>query len=310
MKDQYSDVDVFNIMMDLFKSSSRKSDLTGYIRNNRMEQVRELLNRRRNEELAEIARYKERERRGEEEPVTEPVTPDESANEFVAHEDDVAPFSLLSLNYRQGEVEGGTIRSRARTRKQIGTIAKALGYKIRWVADKPYNAKIDTDEKVLYLNIRTDQPLAAVMGHEVTHDLRKSDSKAYEALKRYAKDLLGHHVVDALLQVGYLLFEPCKQPLGNLPQKDATLAAGVEKACLRTAEQLMRQQVEHTVGQLRRSENLVAREVGQTVENIRAIIILHSGIIECNAMADKYGQARRSSVPRPARRRGNTGVSG
>ena len=125
-----------------------------------------------------------------------------------------------------------------------------------------------------------------------------------------AKDLLGHHVVDALLQVGYLLFEPCKQPLGNLPQKDATLAAGVEKACLRTAEQLMRQQVEHTVGQLRRSENLVAREVGQTVENIRAIIILHSGIIECNAMADKYGQARRSSVPRPARRRGNTGVSG
>lgn len=191
MKDQYSDVDVFDIMMDLFKSSSRKSDLTNYIRNNRMEQVRDLLNRRRSEELAGIASEKERKRRGGEEPIAEPVTPDESQNEFAVREDDVAPFSLLSLNYRGVKVESGTVRSRARTRKQIGTIAKALGYKIRWVADKPYNAKIDTDEKVLYLNIRTDMPLEAVMGHEVTHDLRRSDPEAYETLKRYAKDLLG-----------------------------------------------------------------------------------------------------------------------
>lgn len=197
MKNQYSDVDVFNIMMDLFKSSSRKSDLTNYIRNNRMEQVRELLNRRRSDELADIARYKERMSRGEEEPAFELVTTDDSDNEFAVREDEVAPFSLLSLNYRDGEVESGTVRSRARTRKQIGTIAKALGYKIRWVADKPYNAKIDTDEKVLYLNIRTDQPLAAVMGHEVTHDLRKSDPKAYEALKRYAQDLLGQEQWDS-----------------------------------------------------------------------------------------------------------------
>ena len=197
IKDKYSDVDVFNIMMDLFGQSSRKSDLTGYIRNNRMEQVRELLNRRRNNELDEIARYKERENRGDEESIAPPVSDDEEQNEFAVREDDVAPFSLLSLNYRQGEVEGGTIRSRARTRKQIGTIAKALGYKIRWVADKSYNAKIDTDEKVLYLNIRTDQPLEAVMGHEVTHDLRKSDPQAYETLKRYAQDLLGQEQWDS-----------------------------------------------------------------------------------------------------------------
>lgn len=191
IKDKYSDVDVFNIMMDLFKSSSRKSDLTNYIRNNRMEQVRELLNRRRSEELADIARYKERERRGDEEPVAPPVSDDEEQNEFAVREDDVAPFSLLSLSYRDAEVEGGTVRSRARTRKQLGTIAKALGYKIRWVADKPYNAKIDTDEKVLSVNIRTDRPLESVIGHEITHDLRKSDPKAYEMLKRYAQDLLG-----------------------------------------------------------------------------------------------------------------------
>ena len=125
-----------------------------------------------------------------------------------------------------------------------------------------------------------------------------------------AEDLSGHNVVDTLLQVGYLFFNSCQHPLGDLAQEDATLRTGVEKPRFRAAEQFLRQQVEHTVGQLRRSENLVAREVGQTVENIRAIIILHSGIIECNAMADKYGQARRSSVPRPARRRGNTGASG
>lgn len=125
-----------------------------------------------------------------------------------------------------------------------------------------------------------------------------------------AEDLLGHNVVNALLQIGYLPFKPNEQPFGYFAQKDSTLAARVEKPRFRAAEQFLRQQVKHTVGQLRRSENLVAREVGQTVENIRAIIILHSGIIECNAMADKYGQARRSFVLRPARRRGNTGASG
>lgn len=42
-----------------------------------------------------------------------------------------------------------------------------------------------------------------------------------------AEDLLGHHVVDTFLQIGYLLFESCKQALDNLTQKDSTLAARV-----------------------------------------------------------------------------------
>lgn len=191
IKDKYSDVDVFNIMMDLFGQSSRKSDLTGYIRNNRMEQVRELLNRRRSNELDEIARYKERERRGDEEPVAPPVSDDEEQNEFTVREDEVAPFSLLSLAYSHEEMKDGTLKSRFKARRQMETIGKVLGYKVQWVVDKPYNAMIDTEGKTLYINLRTDQPLAAVMGHEITHDLRKSDPKAYEALKRYAKDLLG-----------------------------------------------------------------------------------------------------------------------
>ena len=84
-----------------------------------------------------------------------------------------------------------------------------------------------------------------------------------------AEDLPRHDVVDALLQVGYLLLQTSQQPLGHLPQKDATLAARVEEARLRTAEQLLRQQVEHTVGQLRGGEDLVAAEVGQAVQYVR-----------------------------------------
>ena len=125
-----------------------------------------------------------------------------------------------------------------------------------------------------------------------------------------AEDLSGHNVVNALLQVRNLRFQPSQQPLGNLTQKDATLATRVEKARLRAAEQLLRQQVEHTVGQLRRGEDLITAEVGQAVENIRTIIVLHICKVEYNAKVDRYAQARRNSVLRPARRRGNTGASG
>ena len=83
------------------------------------------------------------------------------------------------------------------------------------------------------------------------------------------KDLTGHNVVDALLQVGDLRFQPNQQPFGNLTQKDATLAAGVEKACLRTAEQLLRQQVEHPIGQLRRGEDLVTAQICQAIQYVR-----------------------------------------
>ena len=51
-----------------------------------------------------------------------------------------------------------------------------------------------------------------------------------------AEDLPGHDVVDALLQVGDLLFETRQQTFGNLAQEDAALAAGIEKPRLGTAE--------------------------------------------------------------------------
>ena len=84
-----------------------------------------------------------------------------------------------------------------------------------------------------------------------------------------AEDLTGHDVVDTLLQVGNFRLESSQQPLGNLAQEYAAFRAGVEEARRRTAEQLGRKQVEHTVGQLGRGEYLVAAEVGQAVQYVR-----------------------------------------
>ena len=87
-----------------------------------------------------------------------------------------------------------------------------------------------------------------------------------------AEDLLGHDVVDALLQIGDLLFETRQQPFRNLAQEDPALAAGIKKSRFGTAEQLLRQQVEHSVGQLGRGEDLIAGKVGQAIEDVGAII--------------------------------------
>ena len=124
-----------------------------------------------------------------------------------------------------------------------------------------------------------------------------------------AEDLLGHDVVDTLLQVGNLLFETRQQPFGNLAQEDAALATGIEEARLAGAEQLLRQQVEHTVGQLGRGEDLVAAQIGQAVENVWTIVC-HIDKVGCNAKGDRYVQVHRSFGPRLARRRGCTGGFG
>ena len=126
---------------------------------------------------------------------------------------------------------------------------------------------------------------------------------------RDSKNLLCHDVVDALLQVGNLLFETCQQTLGNLAQEDPALAAGVEKSRFGTAEQLLRQKVEHTIGQLGRGEDLVAGKVGQAIEDVWTIVC-HIDKVGYNAKGDKCVQVRRSFVPRLARRRGCIGGFG
>ena len=122
-----------------------------------------------------------------------------------------------------------------------------------------------------------------------------------------AEDLLGHNMVDALLQVWKLLFQPCQQPFGNLTQEDTAFAARVEKARLARTEQFLRQQVEHSVGQLGRGEDLVAAQIGQAIEDVGAIRVLHIDKVGCNAMVDKFAQAHRNFALRLVRRRGCIG---
>ena len=122
-----------------------------------------------------------------------------------------------------------------------------------------------------------------------------------------AEDLFGHNMVDALLQVGYLLFQTCQQPFGNLAQEDTAFATRVKKARLAGTEQLLWQQVEHSVGQLGRGEDLIAAQIGQAIEDVGAIVVLHIGKVGYNAMVDRYAQARRNFALRLARRRGCIG---
>ncbi len=110
-------------------------------------------------------------------------------------------------------------------------------------------------------------------------------------------------MVDTLLQVRNLLFQAYEQPFGNLAQKNAALAAWIKKARLGVAEQFLWQQVKHPVGEFRRREHLVAAQIGQAVENVGTIVILHIYKVECNALVDRCVQVHRSFAPVPARRR-------
>ena len=122
-----------------------------------------------------------------------------------------------------------------------------------------------------------------------------------------AEYLFCHNVVYALLQVGYLLFEARQQSFGNLAQEDTALAARVEKSRFAGTEQLLWKQVEHSVSQFGRREDFITAQIGQAVENIRTIVVLHNDKVGCNAMEDRFALAHQSSALRPAHRRGCTG---
>jgi hypothetical protein len=72
------------------------------------------------------------------------------------------------------------------------------------------------------------------------------------------KHLLGHDVVNALLQVGNLFFKTFQQAFGNLAKENTTFATRIEESCFGTAEQFLWQQVKHSVGQLGRGEDFIA----------------------------------------------------
>lgn len=77
-----------------------------------------------------------------------------------------------------------------------------------------------------------------------------------------AVELVMHDVVDTRLQIRNRVGQTLNQSLGNLSQKDATLCTRVKELGIRTPKQLLRQHIEHLVGQLRWREHFVVAQIG------------------------------------------------
>ena len=91
-----------------------------------------------------------------------------------------------------------------------------------------------------------------------------------------AEELISENVFQALLPIWEVSFQPLVEPFGNLPQKDATLAAGVQKGGGGVGKKLLREQIQHGVGNLRRREHLVTGKIGQTAQYVRVMdVIVH-----------------------------------
>ena len=105
--------------------------------------------------------------------------------------------------------------------------------------------------------------LRAVEASAAHHGGQTSDGDAIK--------LVMHNVVDALLQVWNRVGQSLNQSLGNLSQKDTTLCAGVKELGVRTPKQLLRQHIQHLVGQLRWREHFVVAQVSQTRQYIGII---------------------------------------
>ena len=92
----------------------------------------------------------------------------------------------------------------------------------------------------------------------------------------YAEHLAVHDMVDALLAVGDLRREAAVEPLHYLAQKDTALGEGVEERSVGVAEQLLRQHVEHLIGERGRCEHLIVREVRQAIQHVGIVEVIHS----------------------------------
>ena len=98
-----------------------------------------------------------------------------------------------------------------------------------------------------------------------------------------AEQLVVEDVVNARLPVGDFLFQTFVEPFGDFAQEDAAFADRVEKARVFVAPQLAWQQIEHPVHHLRRRENFIVAEVGQTRQHIRVVSLRRVRVIKVQA---------------------------
>lgn len=87
-----------------------------------------------------------------------------------------------------------------------------------------------------------------------------------------AEYLVVEDVVNAELPIWNDGLQPPVQPLDDLPEEDAALGERIQKPGVRTAEKVLRQQVQDAVGKLRRGEDFVVAQVGNAVEDVRVVV--------------------------------------
>lgn len=86
-----------------------------------------------------------------------------------------------------------------------------------------------------------------------------------------AEELISENVFQALLPVWDVSFQPLVEPFGNFPQKNAALAAGVQEGGGGVGKKLLRQQIQHGIGNFRRREHLITGKIGQAAQHVRVM---------------------------------------
>ena len=76
-------------------------------------------------------------------------------------------------------------------RKDAEEVAGALGYRVEWVDTMEENGTIDADKKVIRIAKDAENPLVQVLGHEVTHGVRRMIGGKFRALQKAAKEVAG-----------------------------------------------------------------------------------------------------------------------
>ena len=66
-----------------------------------------------------------------------------------------------------------------------------------------------------------------------------------------------------LFKVGYLLFKPFNQSLGNLTQKNSAFATRVEECGVGILEQLLWEHINNLVSQFGRGKHLIIAKIGK-----------------------------------------------
>ena len=76
-------------------------------------------------------------------------------------------------------------------RKDAEEVAGALDYRVEWVDTMEENGTIDADKKVIRIAKDAENPLVQVLGHEVTHGVKRMDGGKFKALQKAAMEVAG-----------------------------------------------------------------------------------------------------------------------